>query len=100
MPKQKKSTKIANKVKDSSSRKKRNVDVEVAFSNNENPLFCTECDKELDAFWMSKKSKNPDAVKINHNNCRETGKFKGEFCSKLFIIDKKTLEEIWMEDEE
>ncbi len=100
MPKQKKSTKIAKKLKNSSFPQKKNIDDEEAFSNNENPLFCTECDKELDAFWMSNKSKNPDAVRINHKNCRKTGKFKGEFCSKLFIIDKDTLEGIWKEDEE
>lgn len=100
MPKQKKTTKIDKKMKELTIHQKRYIDTENAFSNNENPLFCTQCDKELDAFWMSNKSKNPDAVKNNHNNCRKTGKFKGEFCSKLFIIDKKTLEGIWMEDEE
>lgn len=70
------------------------------FSNNENPLFCTECDKELDAFWQTKKSTNPNAVRLNHENCKRIGKFKGDFCSKLFIIDKGTLEGIWMEDDE
>ena len=100
MPKQKKETKIAKKTKKIAIHRKSNVEIVEAFSNKENPLFCTECEKELDAFWMSNKSKNPEAVKLNHNNCRKTGKFKGEFCSKLFIIDKGTLEGIWKEDEE
>lgn len=99
MSKQKKATKIAKKTKELTFRPKSDEDIAEIFSNKENPLFCTECDKELDAFWRSNKSKNPDAVKSNHKNCRKTGKFKGEFCSKLFIINKDTLEGIWMEDD-
>jgi len=104
MPKQKKVTKIVKKVKRTASRPKVKAEAEGDFSlvssNKENPLFCTECDKELDTFWRSSKSKNPEAVKNNHRNCRKTGKFKGEFCSKLFIIDKDILEGIWEDKEE
>jgi hypothetical protein len=47
--------------------------------------FCTECEKDLDNFFLSNKSKDIDAVKANHENCKQIGKFKGEMCSKIFI---------------
>jgi|GEM_PF-1038438 len=47
--------------------------------------FCTECEKDLDNFFLSKRSKDVKAVKDNHENCKNTGKFNGEMCSKLFI---------------
>lgn len=47
--------------------------------------FCTECENDLDEFFLSKKSKDIDAVKANHENCIHTGKFNGDMCSKVFI---------------
>jgi hypothetical protein len=49
------------------------------------PVFCTECDKELDLFWLTDMASNRKAVKDNHNNCKKTGKFKGQYCSRMFI---------------
>ena len=49
------------------------------------PYFCTECDKELDIFWLTEKSKNKKSVIENHDRCVESGKFSGKFCSKMFI---------------
>jgi hypothetical protein len=51
------------------------------------PLFCTECGKELDLFWLTDKASDKKAVKINHENCVKIGKFKGHYCSKMFISD-------------
>jgi hypothetical protein len=62
-------------------------------------LFCTECNEELDEFCFSKKSKNKKAVKKRHLKCVKTGKFSGEFCSKIFISDDSLLEGIWSKDE-
>jgi hypothetical protein len=62
-------------------------------------LFCTECNEELDEFCFSKKSKNKKAVKKRHLKCVKTGKFNGEFCSKIFISDDSLLEGIWSKDE-
>jgi hypothetical protein len=47
--------------------------------------FCTECQKDLDNFFLSEKSKDIKEVKANHENCKQIGKFKGEMCSKIFI---------------
>ncbi len=54
------------------------------------PLFCTECGKELDIFWLTDKASDKNAVKINHENCVKIGKFKGHYCSKMFISDAYT----------
>ena len=51
------------------------------------PLFCTECDKELDLFWLTDKASDKNAVKTNYENCVKIGKFKGHYCSKMFISD-------------
>ncbi len=56
-----------------------------------NGVFCTECGSELDDFAFSSKSKNKKSVLDNHHNCVKSGKFSGEFCSKLFISDDKLL---------
>ena len=62
-------------------------------------LFCTECDEELDNFCFSKKSKNKKTVKKRHEKCVKSGKFNGEFCSKIFISGDYLLDEIWDKDE-
>jgi hypothetical protein len=56
-----------------------------------NGIFCTECGDELEDFAFSKNSKNKDQVRKKHYNCVKTGKFSGEFCSKLFISDDSLL---------
>jgi len=56
-----------------------------------NGTFCTECGDELDDFAFSKNSKNKDQIRKKHYNCVKTGKFSGEFCSKLFISDDSLL---------
>jgi hypothetical protein len=49
------------------------------------PLLCTECGNELNLFWLSDKASDKEAVKNNFDNCNQTGKFKGYYCSKMFI---------------
>jgi hypothetical protein len=49
------------------------------------PMFCTECDRELNYFWLTEKASNKNSVKENFENCNRTGKFKGHYCSKMFI---------------
>ncbi len=56
-----------------------------------NGVFCTECGSELDDFAFSAKSKNKKSIRDNHYNCVKTGKFSGEFCSKIFISDDNLL---------
>lgn len=74
----KKSSKINNNSKSSKSVKK---------NPENNGVFCTECGSELDDFALSRKSKNKKSIIDNHHNCVRTGKFSGEFCSKIFISD-------------
>jgi len=49
--------------------------------------FCTECNQALDNFAFTAKSKNMKKVQDNFSNCKKTGKFKGELCSKIFISE-------------
>lgn len=46
--------------------------------------FCTECGDELTHFHLSRSDKNE--VQNNFEHCKKNGKFKGERCSKLYII--------------
>lgn len=63
-------------------------------------LFCTECNQELDSFCFSDKAKNKKGVKKRQQQCVKSGKFNGEFCSKIFISDDNLLEGIWDKEEE
>lgn len=65
----------------------------------EKPTFCTQCDKELDVFWMDRRAENPELVRKNHDRCIRTGKFKGDFCSKLFIIGAYDIESAWFRED-
>ncbi|GJQ64201.1 MAG: hypothetical protein SCALA702_32540 [Melioribacteraceae bacterium] len=63
-------------------RKKQKIDRDEIAERTE---FCTECGEELTHFHLSGKSL--DEVKSNFERCKEDGKFKGDKCSKLYIID-------------
>jgi len=49
--------------------------------------FCTECNKALDNFAFSAKSKSKKKVQANFSDCKQKGKFRGELCSKVFISE-------------
>ncbi len=65
----------------------------------DNPMFCTECDNDLDVFWLSERAKDPDAVRKNHQRCVEIGKFKGELCAKMFIINDSDVDDVWLKED-
>lgn len=65
----------------------------------DNPLFCTECDHDLDTFWLSERARDPEAVRKNHQRCVETGKFRGELCAKMFIINDSDVDDVWLKDD-
>lgn len=56
-----------------------------------NGTFCTECGDELQDFAFSQSSNDRKEVMKKHYNCVKTGKFSGEYCSKLFISDDSLL---------
>jgi hypothetical protein len=62
-------------------------------------IFCTECGVDLTNFCFSERAKNPEAVRKNLAQCKKIGKFNGEFCSKLFISDDYTMDDLWVDDE-
>ncbi len=60
--------------------------------------YCTECGDTLDDFAITENAKDVEKVKENFENCKKTGKFKGEECSKLFIAANP--EDLFYEDED
>ncbi len=50
--------------------------------------FCTECGKTLDEFGVTPDEVDYDLLLRNFEKCKSTGKFKGEICSKLFIVNE------------
>ena len=60
-------------------------------------IFCTECNEDLKNFCFTD-GKDIDSIKKNFSRCKEIGKFKGEFCSKLFIADNNNMENLLDEE--
>ena len=58
------------------------------------PVYCTQCGATLDGFALSGKVLDMAAIKKNFERCRKTGKFTGEFCSKLFIASPVDLDSL------
>jgi hypothetical protein len=65
----------------------------------EDVKFCTECDEQLDEFCFSDIVGDKEFIKKNHENCRKTGKFKGDVCSKLYIASDNDIDEIVLNGE-
>ena len=66
---------------------------------NQKVIFCTECDIELVNFCFTDGADNAEAIRKNLAQCKKSGKFAGEFCSKLFIAGDKHLESLFDRDE-
>lgn len=49
-----------------------------------NIRFCVECGKELDNYSLLDGETNENA-RERFNECCKSGKFKGDFCSRIFI---------------
>lgn len=58
-------------------------------SISEEVKFCIECDQDLNNFDVDPMLKSKKEVLDNHENCKKTGKFKGDKCSKLFITEEE-----------
>ncbi|MBN8546647.1 MAG: hypothetical protein J0L60_11015 [Ignavibacteria bacterium] len=52
---------------------------------SKNFIFCTECGSSLSDFYLSKDVRDTKRLEEHYKNCKQTGKFKGEMCAKLFI---------------
>jgi hypothetical protein len=60
-------------------------------------IFCTECGAELENFCFSSSADDIEAIRKTLAQCKKKGKFAGEFCSKLFVVDPRSIE--WLGDE-
>ncbi|MEJ5306462.1 MAG: hypothetical protein WHV63_11030 [Ignavibacteria bacterium] len=62
------------------------LEIELREEEKSDIKFCTECGEALEDFSVSDMAKDPKAVIENFHNCKKTGKFKGDVCSKLYMI--------------
>jgi len=60
-------------------------------SLSEEIKFCIECNDDLNNFDVDPMLKTKKEVLDNHENCKKTGKFKGDKCSKLFITEVENI---------
>jgi len=73
---------------------KRAAAVRVREKAENSPTYCTVCGATLDGFALSDDVQRLDMIRKNFEKCRKSGKFNGQFCSKLFIaspVDLDTL---------
>ncbi len=61
-------------------------------------IFCTECGAELQNFCFNLGPNDSEAIRKNLAQCKKSGRFAGEFCSKLFICDDNNLDLLFDND--
>src|SRR4030042_1750010 len=62
--------------------------------------FCTTCEKALENWALSHESYDLDAIKTNHENCKNIGRFKGDMCARLFISLNGQPEKFLLDEDE
>lgn len=62
------------------------IELEIKAEEQADLKFCTECGEALEDFAVSTDAEDQKSVIENYHNCKKTGKFKGDVCSKMFII--------------
>ena len=73
-------------------RKKKKKDVR-GKSPGQRVIFCTACGSTLENFCFSSKADDLKAIRKTLAQCKSTGRFSGEFCSKLFIAHPEALDD-------
>ena len=58
-------------------------------SEKENVEFCLNCN-DMDDLAVSPQADDTEAAKLRFRNCDDTGKFQGDVCSRLFVLDETT----------
>ncbi|MDE3057713.1 MAG: hypothetical protein KGJ59_07140 [Bacteroidota bacterium] len=66
-------------------------------TNDKDAIFCTACNASLNIFGTSPGPYNVEALKKHFAQCKQTGKFSGRFCAKLFIAEDDMLDMMWEE---
>lgn len=77
--------------------KKKHYTIEREDALKNNIIFCSECGEALTFFGIEPGEIDLQKIKERHENCKRTGKFKGDKCAMLFIAESN--EEIFPEDE-
>lgn len=71
---------------------KKKIEIENVEETKSDIIFCTECGDVLEDFSVSDDAKDLKSVIENFHNCKKIGRFKGEICSKLYMISPPTEE--------
>ncbi len=64
---------------------KKNFNIKKEDSIKNNVVFCTECGEALSLVGLEEA--DIQKIKERHENCKRTGKFKGDKCAMLFIVE-------------
>lgn len=67
--------------------------------SNGDKLFCTECGEELDYYFISDEAKDLEAIKIRHSKCKKSGRFKSEFCARMFITGQYDDDDVFPDED-
>ena len=52
----------------------------------DDPRFCLNCN-DMDDLATSDEAGDVDALRQRFNNCKESGRFDGDLCARLFVAD-------------
>jgi hypothetical protein len=50
-------------------------------------VYCTQCKTDLEDFCFSAEAKDVEALRRKFKQCQESGRFMGDCCAKLFIME-------------
>lgn len=56
-------------------------------TKKEKVMYCTECGETLENYCFTEDVSDIEAIKTHHENCKSTQKFKGDYCSRVFIAE-------------
>lgn len=59
---------------------------------SERVIFCTECGETIENFCLSHGADDLHAIRKTLAQCKRSGRFTGDFCSKLFIAHPEAFE--------
>lgn len=51
-------------------------------------LFCLNCN-DMDDLAVSEEARNVEQLRLRFNNCKETGRFEGDMCARLYVAEDR-----------
>ncbi|MFA6235144.1 MAG: hypothetical protein WC824_13300 [Bacteroidota bacterium] len=66
---------------------KKTLQIEYVTSTGD-PEFCLNCN-DMDDLAISEEASNLEQLQTRFSICRESGKFYGDFCARLFVVEDR-----------